>query len=442
MDASRAYQLSFPEAFVYEPSQSRAIVFGIDSVGHSAAEGATTPSGSEVRQIKKDSAFVASAVREKIIGCDDKSDQVLVYNASRNYDKCTAAGMEKAFNEQLERVGNEGVFIFMFIGSATSFSGTHSLNLIDYDASNPATHVTIEAMIKWLSKVPSLPKHVVFIFSCPFADKLAEGMTNETKYQSFGGIVSVCSFGVSLGTDTSSGLIVDTLEHSFFAFFFDLFLRNAPRSMLGNFLLKDSLAKVGQCCEALSSLIVTFRNGELKSNIMEAITKYLRIASIQADGDEVDSVGGDIGRFEFLTKHLDRMKGRVSLHRKVDAFLEYAGDPDTGPLWMLHSNGVLAKSDILLTSFCIMMFSIASFQAAQDKESVQKPGMFVQSFLRVAGTIELLYKDPKAENAAFYIKMFRRSVDFYLQVLKENEIKDKKLQEYLRKVNADIAQIA
>ena len=89
-----------------------------------------------------------------------------------------------------------------------------------------------------------------------------------------------------------------------------------------------------------------------------------------------------------------------------------------------------------------MMFSIASFQAAEDRESIQKPSLFVQAFLRVAGTIETVYKDPDADHAEFYIKMFRRSVDFYLQVLKENNIKDKKLQEYLRKVNADIAHIA
>ena len=340
------------------------------------------------------------------------------------------------FEEQLRLVGENGLFIFMFVGSATSCSGSYSLNLVDFDASNTATHVTAETIIKWLSKLSSLPKHVIFIFSCPFAHKLAEGITNATKYQSFGDQVSICSLGVSSGTDTSSGLVVDTLEHSFFAFFFDHFLRNARTSLPGNFILKDCLTKVSQCCEALSSLVVTYRNGELKSNIMESITAYLKVDQSTA---RVEVDGSDVGRFEFLTKHIDRKKGRVILHPKVDAFLEYAGEY---ALCTLNENGFLANSNVLLTSFCVMMFSVASFQAAEDKDSIQKPSLFVQAFLRVAGTIETIYKDPKADHAEFYINMFKRSMEFYLQVLKENNIKDKKLQEYLHKVNVDIVHVA
>ena len=68
------------------------------------------------------------------------------------------------------------------------------------------------------------------------------------------------------------------------------------------------------------------------------------------------------------------------------------------------------------------MFSVASFQAAEDKESIQKPNLFVQAFLRVAGTIETIYRNPETDHAEFYVNMFQRSVDFYLQVLKENNI--------------------
>ena len=434
MDTSRLRQLNFPPSFVYEANKSRVIVFGVDFIPPATTNGATH-CGSKLRQAEKDAAFVASAVQEKMIGCGDESDQVTVYTASSCYDKCTAAGMEKVFNEQLRLVGEKGIFIFMFVGSATSCSGSYSLNPVDFDASNPATHVTTETIIGWLSNFPSLPEHMVFVFSCPFAHKLAEGLTNATNYQSLGARVSVCSLGVSSGTDMSSGLVVDTLDHSFFAFFFDHFLRNVRTSLPGNFILGDSLTKVSHCCEALSSLVVTYRNGELKSNIMESIAAYLGNQSTA----RVEIDGTDVGRFEFLTKHIDRKKGRVILHPKVDAFLEYAGEH---ALSTLVENEVLANSNVLLTSFCVMMFSVASFQAAEDKESIQKPALFVQAFLRVASTIETFYKDPNAEHAEFYIKMFRRSVDFYLQVLKENNIKVKKLQEYLSKVNADIAHIA
>ena len=433
MDASRLWQLNCPEAFVYEANQSRAVVFGVDFTP--AATNGATHCRSRLRQADKDATFIAGAVREKMIGCDATSDQVQTCTLSSDYDKCTVAGMEKVFDEQLKRVGEKGAFVFMFVGSATSCSGNYSLNLVDFDASKAATHVTAETIIKWLSKLSSLPKHLVFIFSCPFANKLAEGITNATKYQSFSDQVSICSLGVSSGTDTSSDILVDTLDHSFFVFFFEHFLRGDPRSLPG-ILLKDCFTKVGQCCEALSSLVVTYRNGELKSNIMESITAYLKVDQSTA---KVEVDGSDVGRFEFLTKHVDRKKGRVVLHPKVDAFLEYAGEY---ALCTLNENGVLANGNVLLTSFCVLMFSVASFQAAEDKESIQKPNLFVQAFLRVAGTIETIYRNPETDHAEFYVNMFQRSVDFYLQVLKENNIKDKKLQEYLHKVNADIARVA
>ena len=53
--------------------------------------------------------------------------------------------------------------------------------------------------------------------------------------QLFGGNVSICSLSVTSGSDTSSGPIVDILDHSFFVFFFDHFLLNARFSQPGNF---------------------------------------------------------------------------------------------------------------------------------------------------------------------------------------------------------------
>ena len=439
MDTIVQWQSTFPDALVYEPCQSRVLTFGIDFT--SPATSGAASSRSRNQQAEKDAMYIAGTVKDMMIGCSDQSN-VQVYTVSNNEDKCTAAGIKKAFSEELKQVGEEGLFIFMFVGSAAAVSGSCSLNPVDFDATNVATHITDETIIKWLSQLPpgsSLPKHMVFVFNCPFATQLAGGMTNEMKYRLFGGNVSICSLGVTSGSDTSSGPIVDILDHSFFAFFFDRFLRNARFSQPGNFVLKQGFTKIGECCEALSSLVVTYRNGELKSNIMESVTGYLK--RDQPTG-RVETDSADVGRFEFLTKHVDRKKRRVTLHRMVDAFLECVGDYNTGALTTLHTNGVLANSDVFQTSFCVMMFSVASFQVAEKKEDIQNPSLFVEAFLRVAATIESFYKDPEADHAEFYVKIFRRAVDFYLQVLQENKVNTKKIQEYLHKVNAETARIA
>ena len=94
----------------------------------------------------------------------------------------------------------------------------------------------------------------------------------------------------------------------------------------------------------------------------------------------------------------------------------------------------------------MMMMSVASFQAVEDKASLQEPSLFFQAFIQVASTLELVYKFKDQESDALqaeiqYVQMFRKSVDFYLQVLNDNQVSDRKLQEFLRKVNAEIAHV-
>lgn len=438
MASSAQWQLNFPESFVYEPRESRVLSFGVDYTP--PAKSGASSRAPRNKQAEKDATFIASTTRDLMIG--DHKDLVNVCTVSDDSDKCTAAGIEKAFNHALSCVGKNGLFVFMFVGSAMKVAGEYSLVLTDFDATNVGTHITPEVMIKWISSHDNLPKHVVLVFNCPFANKLGEEMTSGANYLQLKDKISICTLGVTVGLENPSGLIYDTLEHSFFAFFFDHFLRKASRSQPGNFILKEAFTQITECCEALSSLVVTYKDGKLQSNMMESIQ-----AALKRDRVEIDTAV-DIGRFDFLTKHAVDLstKHKVNLHYMVDAFFGWVSEFNCGALWTLKKNGVLTNS-MLTASFCMMMLSVASFQVAEDKQSLQEPSLFYQAFMRVASTIELVYKyremDEKVEHPEIqYVQMFRRSVDFYVQVLKENKIKDKKLQEYLRKVNTEIATIA
>ena len=435
---------NLPESFVYTPDQSRVLSFGIDYP--TPGTGGAAIRAPRNQQAEKDATSAASTIRDRMIG--EHSNLVQVYAVSRDNDMCTAAGMEKAFKAELGKVGEHGMFIFRFVGSATAVSGQYSLNSADFDAANPATYITSQTLIKWMSSVVksgyNLPKYVLFVFNCPFANYFAEEMAKEENYRDIGCKISVCSLGVTPGLDTPSGLIFDTLEHSIFGFFFDHFLRRASRSVEGNFILKDAFVKINKCCDALSSLLVTYRNGVLKSNIMESTAAYLN----RGNRTEIDS--SNVGRFDFLAKNVtpgDR-EHAVILSSKVDAFLDWVSEYNAGALWTLKRNGALDDSSVLTAAFCIMMMSIASFQVVEDETSLQKPTLFYQAFMQVASTIERVYKHREAaeddtQHAEIqYVQLFRKSVDFYLQVLKENKVDDRKFQEFLRKVNADIAHIA
>lgn len=433
---------NLPESFVYEENQSRLLSFGIDPPPKT---GARTPRN---QQAEKDATSTASTIRDRMIG-DHHSNLVQVYAVSRDSDMCTTSGMEKAFKDELGKVGDDGMFIFRFVGSATAISGQPSLNSVDFEGANPATHITHETLIKWMSSVTksgySLPKHILFVFNCPFANIIAEEMAKEENYRDFGDKISVCSLGVTQGLDTPSGLVFDTLEQSIFGFFFDHFMQKASRSVRGNFILKEAFVKINQCCEALSSLLVTYRNGILKSNIMES-----KIAYLKCDHTEIDF--SDVGRFRFLAVHVNLSKRIVTLSSKVNAFLDWVSEYDTGALWILKRNEVLADTSVLTASFCMMMMSVASFQAVENKASLQEPSLFFQAFIQVASTLERVYmhrEDDKHKNQASddkqaeiqYVQIFRKSVDFYLQVLNDNKVNARKLQEFLRNVNTDIADV-
>ena len=429
------WMVNCPDSFVYNQNQSRCLSFGIDTTSGGAARG-----GSGSKQAEKDAIFIASAVRDCLIGsgAGDKNDKVNIYTLSGDRDKCTAAGFKQAFKEEFEQVGEGGLLIFTFSGSATVLpGGSCTLCPVDYDPSNEATHIAADTMLKWIADLSSgsrLQKHVLFAFNCPLANRLVEGTTDMKKHGSSMGKVSIYSLGVTSGVENSLGLILCVLEHSFFAYFFDHFMRNASKSQAGNFMLKQSFMQVCQCCEALSSLVVTYRDGELKSNIMEALAAY-----IKHDGRAETDSSNQVGRFEFLTKHLDLKKGsRVILHTKVDAFLECVREFN-GPLWILKNNGVLANEGVLETCFCVMVLSLASFQVAQDKESIQEPVVFFQVFMRVASTLEPVYLgSQEASPEIEYKNMFRKCEKFYMQVLKENNVKDKKVHDYLCEVYAEI----
>ena len=138
------------------------------------------------------------------------------------------------------------------------------------------------------------------------------------------------------------------------------------------------------------------------------ICHWLYLKRDQPTG-RVETDSADVGHFEFLTKHVDHKKSQVTLHRMVDAFLGSVSDYDTRALKMLHTNKVLANSDVFQTLFCVMMFSVASFQVAEKKEDIQNPSLFVEAFLRAAATIESFYKDPESDHAEFYCKDFQAS---------------------------------
>ena len=81
--------------------------------------------------------------------------------------------------------------------------------------------------------------------------------------------------------------------------------------------MKQCFTKVSQCCEALSSLVVTYRNGELKSNIMESITAYLKAYRSTAR-DELD--GSDIGRFTNLSMSIAKREDLFSTLKSTLSF--------------------------------------------------------------------------------------------------------------------------
>lgn len=426
-----------PESISYKLEHSAALAIGIDATRR-ADRGSHGVSSQAVHTAAGDVKYIRDCLVSEGVVSKENS---LVYSSQSDNDQCSFKGIQEAFKQQLSKVEADGLFAFVFSGPAAtvavgeSASQSCSLKATDFDPSDGATHLTAATIGKWLTSVPTKVKHVLLIIDSPLAETFAAEMMEVDKHRPSGDY-SLCVLSAQNGSEKS--FIIDTLGHSFFAYFLVWAIQTTAFTP-GLIPLRSIFKKAQECCTALSSLIVTYatKERELKQNTVTPGASYSIpervLKNLDGDSDEgTYETDGAVGQYEFLTKHYARSKAakKIKLHDKVHAFLEMAAVDESSALSILNKHDLLQEK-VLLTVVNLLMFSIASIQVAEDQKSVSDPNLFIVSFLTSTATVSSV----KCDVELTPVDLFRRSKDYYMQVVRDNGVDYKKLDELFTKVN-------
>ena len=163
-----------PEVISYEPQQSCVIAFGID---HSVASRSSHMSSTAAKDAEH---IVSSFVACKVV----PESNVQLLTTLTDHDCCTSGGIQHAFNECAQKVGQEGMLVFIYSGSGVKTNDNNcSLYSLDFNKDNANTHITSNTLLQWLAELQNKPKHVFFILDCSFAGKIASELTTFTNFE-------------------------------------------------------------------------------------------------------------------------------------------------------------------------------------------------------------------------------------------------------------------
>ena len=116
----------------------------------------------------------------------------------------------------------------------------------------------------------------------------------------------------------------------------------------------------------------------------------------------------------------------MTLHAKTNTWLQRITESIT-----LLNDRCLLTGKVLTTAVCSMMFNIASYQLAFQRDTVSHPNMSVIAFLNTASIFHL-----HCPGIAITNHHFVRGCEYYAANLKENGMDDAKLEALLNLTGA------
>ena len=135
-----------PESVLYEPQQSHVIAFGIDRTTGVASPGLHTSSTAS----KDAEHIVSSFVACKVV----PESNVQLLTTLANHDRCTSGGIQRAFKECAQKVGQEGMLVFIYNGSGVKTDDSKcSLYSLDFNKDDANTHITTSTLLQWLAEL-------------------------------------------------------------------------------------------------------------------------------------------------------------------------------------------------------------------------------------------------------------------------------------------------
>ena len=405
-----------PNSLHFDPLESRLLSFGIDYQ--------TSPRFSE-KTLPPTAVDSARRVMETLIelGMIPQANAQL-YAASKELDQCTIAGMKTNFQGCLEKVGANGIFVFLFSGHGLKVKNSEwGLVPADFDYTQ-ATFLNAEVLRQWLMEIKCKAKHILFILNCCYAGGIATQLT------AFADLPVNGSFTVlSACTADQTSLLIGPLEQSIFTFFFSHAVKTfTSRESIGKVAAELPLHKVFSVCyncsKALGSLMMLNLSLDMRGMDIEpqvAVVYPKSTAAKEAEKSRIESDFLPLKSLSFQYAYdLYNSRSGLPIPQLEDLTLKIISRwllPD-GPLSVLKQCGVLSDK-VLAAALCSMMYSVAMIEVSCDsgQEKVNNVNLSITAFLQVATALNEMVTGVEIPENVFFMSWL-----FYIKALVTRDV--------------------
>ena len=353
--------------------------------------------------------------------------------ASQHQAESTYEGIKRSFQEQAARVGLNGLFIFHFTGHGLSIRASESgLAPSDFNYTKERL-ITGANIAEWLAEIQFQGRYVLVILDCCFAGGVANELTLATaaEHIPIAGLYVLASC-----TANESSKVITALGHSIFNYFFCKTV-DSCHVCPGHFPVQEVFTINHECCEAFSSLLVTYNKRDgLYWGTMQPQMRFLGLTEMLFGEEAVDAAGP--GRFQFAMKYFSQSKiSKLPIGGKDDKFLawlETVADYDS-PLATLNNKGLL-EGHLLSAAIATMMYSAGSiFVACYKTDQVTDPDLLLLAFVYIIAAIDRLRHDVELT-----LEDLKISVEYYADSIRKHELRSKKIAKLYERIVNDLQQ--
>ena len=403
----------------FDPKVSFILAFGIDEQTHPVYQ-----KKSLGRTVKLDALEVTMALI--------KHTEISSFETYCSSDKpscCTQYGIQEAIENAARKVKEEGIFILFFGGHGINDSDQKwAFAPADFDLT-PNSYITSEVINNCIERSECKAKCVLVILDCCYSGLMASDMTSATSH------LLPNIHVLAAGSAYESSLAVTSLHHSIFSYFLTKALDTLPRTA-GQLPIADVHEFCRECSKALSSLILTIDNHNVKTKqIVPSLSYFNPVVNLSED-EEID---GDVmrayipGRLNFVIKLFSDhspANPRPRLHPTTQTWLRSLIN---GPIILLESKELLGSStenDCLLESVvALIVQSVAVLEFYHNRSTVGQPDIFLIGFIQTLAIIDVVHS-----NFAVGPECLLVSWALYQRILAKNNVDQTLMKELYQKI--------
>ena len=327
-------------------------------------------------------------IREKFVSVFNIKNSD-VYCSSESPDHCTCTGIQRAIENGVKGVRNDGIFILFMSGHG--ISEDFAFAPADFNPSDENTYLTADLVRGAIIRAGCKAKYVIILLDCCYSGAMASKITGKLDDTSKTSLLSNV-YVLAAATGTQISLAFPYLKQSFFTYFLIHALRLHKNPLMPDVIpIQKIFEEVKVCSGALSSLPVYAeeRDGKLsgifKRPAVPSLASFMP-TSKRICFDASDEQPGQANPCSIVTDLLDT----TGSHCRLDNHsLDWINELPNGlELHALCEKGLLSGNpDVLTVVVLLIMRSIAIHELVYNPTTVGKRNVVLMAFMSIIGAL-------------------------------------------------------